>query len=244
LAAKVVLPARNRVISSVSRFHKNAIAFNQEQVIYRVKSLQKETFLAQENWYGSYYELAIEYYPVGNDESLLKAVQAIWESPYLSGPWFEETSFGNSADMLQSLENEGGHLLYGLLQVEKNIEVGCLICLVREEEGSDWLDFCIPTGMLELVFNVEYPLLIDNNPWMLGVDQILLDIAKKAYRRSPFELAIIGEEVSGYVVANDITLEYLEQGGYIVPQKLLQRLRPTCPSVTLDENLQWFPFSG
>ena len=204
--------------------------------------MQKEAFLAQENWYGSHYELAIEYYPAANNQSLLKAIQAIWQFPRLSGPWFEKTSFGGPPDMLQTLESEGGLVLYGLLEVDKSQQIGCLISMVREQDGSDWLDFCIPTGMLELAFNVIYPLLVDDNPWIPRVDQILLDIAETVYQSSPFNLAIIGEEVSGYVTANDITRDDLERGGYIVPQELLRRLKPDRPSVTLNDNLQWFPF--
>jgi hypothetical protein len=203
--------------------------------------LQKESFLEQENWHGSYYELAIEYCPVGDDQQLLKAVQAFSEIPCLTSLWFERTSFGGPPDMLQSLERFGGPTLYGLLEVDQSQRIGCLLKIIREQDGSDWLDFSIPTGMLELVFDVDYPLLVGNNPWIPQVDQILLDIAEAVYQSSPFNLAIIGEEVSGFVTANKITPDYLERGGYIVPQDIMRRFRQVPPSVRLNDDLQWFP---
>ena len=45
-------------------------------------------------------------------------------------------------------------------------QLGCVTHVVRETDGSDWLGLCVPTGMLELVYDVAYPLYFESNLWM------------------------------------------------------------------------------
>src|SRR6266487_4044744 len=149
--------------------------------------MDRNDFLKGENWYGSYYELAIEFCPDGNDARLLRAIQALWQSEFLTGPWSRRENYMASAEMPILLERDPNRL-YGLIELPGRDAIGCLSMTVREEEGSDWLDLCIPTGMLDLIFTVRYPLFSENwgvNPWMDDVEKAFVQIAETVYKASP-----------------------------------------------------------
>lgn len=207
--------------------------------------MRNSDYIEPENWLGSFYELAMEYHPVGNDQRLLEGIRAAWASPYLSGPWsghYELEQPGYVADLLQP---QGLNGLYGLLKITEQGSVGCTTLTVRETlgggEGSDWLDICIPTGMLSLVFPVRYPLEREHNPWLYQVDTVLRSIADAVYAKSAFDLAVIGEEASGTVRAIEVTREHLVRGGLLVPPSLGDRLGPDADAVNLPSGLMWFP---
>jgi hypothetical protein len=201
-------------------------------------------FLDRENWLGSFYELAIEYSPPREDERLLKAIHALWSCQQLEGPVdgpYGEQHVKQGSRLPLSLEPEDYHNLYGKIKLAEGNTVGCLSVTVREKGGSDWLDLCIPTGMLGLAYQVEYPLFPSTNPWLSEIDHVFMTIAEKIYACSPFNLAIIGEEVSGYRYAQTITVDDLVRGGYLVPPELVQNLRPPVSHVNLPSGLCWFP---
>ncbi len=60
----------------------------------------------------------------------------------------------------------------------------------------------------------------------------------------PPELALIGEEVSGFVSASEITQEHLLGGGVLLPMSLADRLGAETKGVALPSGLMWFPRSG
>jgi len=209
--------------------------------------MNHSAFADRENWRGTFYELFVEYHPAGNDARLLTAIQALWDAPLLYGPLAGPDSAPDRVlqpvPLPASLGTELGDLnrLYGVLALPEHPPLGCLSLTVREEQGSDWLDFCLPTGMLAVAFPVAYPLLAQANPWLTEINRVLLTLADAVHAAQPFELALIGEEVSGQVYARDITAADVAGGGYLIPPSLVQRLRPDVPSVTLPSGLRWFP---
>ncbi len=142
-----------------------------------------------------------------------------------------------------ALDPTGPESLYGLLRLADGTELGITCVFVREEGGSDWLDFCIPTGILQLVFPRDYPLFASTNPWLAEIDRVLLELANTVYAAQPFDLALIGEEVSGQGDAGQVTATDVANGGYLLPAGLLQRLHPEVPSVRLSSDLHWFPYA-
>lgn len=201
-----------------------------------------DDYLSMERWFGSYYELAIEFYPRGDDARLLRALAAMWASPLLRGPWPEREQLGRAPTPPQRLEVEGSNRLYGLLQLPGALSIGCLSLTVREEHGSDWLDFCLPTGMLQLAFPVRYPMKREDNPWLPAVDQVLLSMAERVYQASPFDMALIGEEASGQLRAQELTAVALARGGVLVPPSLTHQLGSSSAAVALPNGLHWFPW--
>lgn len=212
--------------------------------------MNHSSFVAHENWWGSFYELSMEYYPAGNDARLLAAMRALWSTPLLHGPLAGPSGEPDQAQQPVpapvSIGAELGDLnrLYGVLALPGQRPLGCLSLTVREEQGSDWLDFCLPMGMLELAFPVVYPLLAPTNPWLAEIDRVFLTLAEAVHAAQPFDLALVGEEVSGDAYASQITAADVAKGGYLIPAGLMQRLQPDVPSVMLPSGLHWFPYAN
>jgi hypothetical protein len=109
----------------------------------------------------------------------------------------------------------------------------------------------VPTGMLEIAYPVEYPLLTETNPWIAEVEAILVSIADGIYRAVPYDLATIGEEASGLFYARSadpkraVTAEAVDRGGgFLISPGLWERLQPTAAAETLESGLRWVPPTG
>ncbi len=119
------------------------------------------------------------------------------------------------------------------------------------DSDSDWLDISIPTGMLELVYPVEYPLSDDTNPWIRDVERDLVDVADRVFGQVPFDLATVGEETSGIFYANRadanraISREVIERaGGFLLSERLRSRLALEIEAEVLPSGLLWIPSTG
>src|SRR5262249_51890847 len=159
-----------------------------------------------EDWYGSYFELAIQYKKKLNDEVLTDCFRGLWSNNRLLGPYIEKENVGKGSIDYGSVSGEvfSNHL-YGILALADSKLLGCLSLTVREEEGFDWLDFCIPSGMLEKKYSVSYPLIPENNSFLQELETVFAEIAKTVYSISPFDMALIGEEVPGMLYVNSLT---------------------------------------
>jgi len=122
-------------------------------------------FVKPENWYGSHYELCFELGPSGDDATLLSALRCLWSLPQLAGPWIDPHAYGGRTSVF-AIADDSVPMYHGVLTIPDGHRVGCLTCVLREPDGSDWLDLCIPEGMLELVYDISYPLYFSPNPWM------------------------------------------------------------------------------
>ena len=200
-------------------------------LLERIASMDYKTYINAENWLGSYYELAIELQDSPDDAKLFQALKALWSYPSLSGGWLSKEDYGqlpiNFADGVADIESL--FHIYGLVTLPTtNVQFGCLSVVVREELGegynSDWLGLCFPVGMLEQVFTLEYPLDYESNAmWMDQIDMLLRDIANSIYEQVRFELAILGEEVSGYVNKAELPFED-DKNSYLITPAVWNRL--------------------
>lgn len=204
------------------------------------------TATVREDWYGSWYDLAIEVGPAGDDRRLLEALGAVWRAPGLRGPWPRPDAGAGArpVDVHLPLAFEDVQRLYGVLHLAGHGPLGCLSVVVREESpgGADWLDVSVPTSMLRHEFPVRYPLIRTDNPWLREIDRALLLIADAVYAAAPFALALVGEEASGWTSAREITAEYVAQaGGCLLPPALAHRLRLDGAAAVSPSGLRWFP---
>ena len=179
--------------------------------------MNKDFYAERKNWSGSYYELAIELQTSHDNVRLEKALDTLWHHPNLSGHWLSVEHFGLNPDVfnvsheIHGIEENSFMRLYGMFSIpEIEKQVGCLSIVVRETDGSDWLDFCIPTGMLEAAFSVKHTLEIREYPWSMILDKYLLQMADMIHQQTPFDLAFIGDEVSGLVNKASIISEGIE----------------------------------
>jgi hypothetical protein len=179
--------------------------------------MNKDFYVEQNNWSGSYYELAIELQSSQDNIRLEKALQALWSHPNLKGHWLSKDHYGqtpdvfNIADEFIVTDHNSLMYLYGVFFIpEIDQQAGCLSIVVREKDGSDWLDFCFATGMLKSAFSVKYPLETEEYPWSTVLDKYLLQMADMIYQQTPYDLALIGDEVSGLVNKAAIISEGIE----------------------------------
>lgn len=186
--------------------------------------MDRDTFVFDENWHGSYYELCIELGPTGDDKRLCTVLELIWSQPQLQGSWASRCDYNSGSLPIECCD---GVVVprYGIITLSPGVDTGCITLTVREPDGSDWLDLCIPTGMLELCFDLQYPLDYATNPWMYQVDKLLSEIAASVFREIPFHLGIIGEEASGVTHAASITPDDCRYGPILLPDRLWNRLK-------------------
>ena len=122
------------------------------------------------------------------------------------------------------IENDSVNQFYGTVFLSDEFSLPCVITIIRTEEESDWLDIAIPQAIFEKLYPYKYPLTKELNPWLEKVDEVLIKLAEIIYKHSTFDLAMIGEEISGYTNQQDITLECLDRITCIIPVELQNRL--------------------
>jgi len=211
--------------------------------VSRSELVEHATFNKAENWHGSYYELCIELGPSGHDDRLLAALRRLWSFPALGGPWSDRDSFG-TAPCEVTVSGDLHHFYYGTLAKLDADTVGCLTCVAREPDGSDWLDLCIPTGMLEIVCDIQYPLYFESNPWIPPLNSLFVDIANHVHAEVGFRLAIIGEETSGLTDAASLTKTDLERGLFLLPETLARSLGVEYQSQLCSQGLYRIGITG
>lgn len=104
-----------------------------------------------DNWHGSYYELAIKLGPA-DDSRLDTALKALWDVAHLDEPFRRDGSEGADVSVTALLE---GHL-NGIANIPGLGATLASVVVVREESydtgqtifGNDWLDLCLPLGAL------------------------------------------------------------------------------------------------
>jgi hypothetical protein len=195
-----------------------------------------------ESWYGSYYELAIEVALAPTDERLQKSIERLWSCHALvAGPWPEiaDTRHVRIPPVPPAEEMAAS---YGLLHIPELGAVRCVSWIIREVgSGSDWIDVCVPTSALE-PFGLGYPL-VSETPCALieRIDRALLQVALHVYAGVNFELALVGEEVSGMWSSETVDDADLSQGGFVLPERLSRRLGASAIGETLAPGVTWIP---
>jgi hypothetical protein len=195
--------------------------------------------LTEDSWHGSYYELALQIGPAGDDRLAKQALHALWRQPELLGPWRAKEEFG-SEPIAPSLSH---YSLAGCLKFD-DVELGCMSYFIREEPGSDWLDLSIPTGMFERAYRVSYPLDARTNPWLAEVERVLATIGARIFEVAPFKLGLLGEEASGASSASELSAADCERGGLLVPLPLWEALTSGPAPELIAPGLVYAPYVG
>ena len=203
--------------------------------------MDRSQYEDERNWRGSFYELSVELGPVGGDALASSASATLWQHPSIRGPWRRRADYS-----LKPVEASGDleEMLFGSVLLPNGIELGCVVYFIRGDADADWLDLSIPMGMLELAFQVRYPLASSTNPWLSDLDLHLAEIGRAVYKRAAFRLGLLGEEVGAFTTAARLTAKDCETGGFLVPEPLWRRLRPSREAVRWPEGLVYAPLEG
>jgi hypothetical protein len=182
-------------------------------------------FTATDAWYGGFYELALEMGP-HSDEKLQAALNALWKHPDLDGCYFDRGR--EPADQPRTADfclETGSHAL-GVATLPNGSRIACGSCLIREDNGPEWLDFYLPMGSLGTAYPVgAFPFGTEASkphPWRYDVEDWLAGIGLSIARKASFQLGIIGFEVSGQVYAVDVDSKGIPSErfiGYLWPGK-------------------------
>lgn len=157
-----------------------------------------------DNWHGSYYELAIKLGPA-DDSRLEAALTALWDGAGLGDPFRRD---GSSDVTVSATSLLGGHL-NSVADIPGLGSTLASVIVVREEFddagravlGSDWLDLCLPLGALgnldQRVGAYPFDHDSDSKVWRQPIEDWFAAIAAAVFAVVPFEYGITGEEVSG-----------------------------------------------
>src|SRR5262249_15632274 len=100
-----------------------------------------------------------------------------------------------------------GHL-HGLARLPNGTTIACGTCIIREDNGPDWLGFYFPMGALGKALPVGgYSFEADvtaSRQWRNALDPWLARIGSRVYNHVAYRLGLIGFEVSGEMYAEDI----------------------------------------
>jgi hypothetical protein len=159
-------------------------------------------------WLGGYYELAIELGP-RSDERLLAALTAVWSDPDFDGVYLdrdaEPRQQTRNAVTAESLRVDR---LQGLVRSPNGVTIACGTCLIREDDGPDWLVLYLPIGALATAYDVGgYPFepsAETSRPWREILDAWLAGIGVAVYNRVQYRLALVGFEVAGEAYADEL----------------------------------------
>lgn len=196
-----------------------------------------------DNWCGGFYELSIEYHPFGNNTRVNEALTALCKSSYFNGMWEDKKDYQKKSISLPiNFEKDSVNQFYGTLSLSNasEDELPCLVTVISVNGESDWLGISIPQAAFEKIFPYKYPLTIELNPWLKKIDEIYARLAKTIYCNAPFDLALIGEEISGYTNQQEITNEIVQNIICILPRQLQDRLGLNEKGIELSNELKIF----
>ncbi len=169
--------------------------------------MKADDFLDDENWHGSYYELAVLLGSPDDSEAdtrAHKALRAAWSDPHLEGCYLDRWHAREDqvAVDAEELSVDLSCAVYGRAWLPNGLAVVCVTHVIREEgeNATDWLDVCLPTGALERAIpQLGYPLHKDGSRvWREPIDSWLVGVAERIAASTPFHAALIGEETSGH----------------------------------------------
>lgn len=201
---------------------------------------------SRDDWAGSFYDLSID---LGKDEGrdrIVKAVQAVFRSPAVSGPWSSREDVCLPERRLPAptcIPSDDIPSYTATVTLPAGQVVGVVVCTVICKETSS-LDICIPLGMLARVFPLVYPLDLATDHWLAQVDEALIELAEAVHTEVPFDLALIGEEAAGYATVDTLKTSDVERGGVLVSPSISDGLQPARNPTVTAMGLHWYSLIG
>lgn len=196
----------------------------------------EKLFTDKDSWTGGFYELAIEVGERSNSR-LQAALRTVWEYPALQGCWLNRNIEPlPSLRVSPALSDDGPAHFQGIATLPNGRRTACGTCVIRESTDEsvrniDWLDFYIPMGSLARAYAVGgFPFgVADSGSWRQPLDEWLVRLGQHVFTRVPYQLALVGHEVSGETYSDELAAVGLPSDRWI------GYLRPT------DGKLEWYP---
>ena len=178
----------------------------------------EKVFTAEDAWYGGFHELAIEL-GLRSDERVLAALNTVWSLDRIDGCFTDRgIEPSEQTKIAPSLDMTGTYHGLGVAMLPNGKECACGTCVIREDGGTDWFIFYLPTGSLSYAYRIGgYPFSTEamTRPWQEPVNEWLVTIGRAIFDVAPFEMALIGHEVSGSETASRLREQGLPKKRYI-----------------------------
>lgn len=160
----------------------------------------KDLFLDKELKTGGFYELAIQVCPSADNDPIKLYTDYIWSLKNIEGPF--DINYHKIPIDIANIRHDGiMHL--------SNHAIPFMTYNIREDEpvetGFNWFDICFYSGAIEKVFGAEYQTWTETPKVPNELNRFFMTTLKKLFAIYPFQLAILGFEVSGLYY-----LEYLK----------------------------------
>jgi hypothetical protein len=205
---------------------------------------QSRSGFADEDWCGAYYELAIELSQRPDNSRLTTALETLWSRPIVAHAQAPRLTLKEDGEV-HAVDAEFVHSMYGELSLPESLQVGFRAVAAREQGGSDWLALCIPSGMLDRIGYAPGDPVAE--AFFAALDHTLVGLADAICADAPFDLALVGDEVSGLLHASDFSVKpeaaewYLRRGGVLVRPSLLFTLQTRVVAESRPSGLLWIP---
>jgi hypothetical protein len=192
----------------------------------------------EKRWRGSHYELSLIYNTGKLDtKKRINLLRALWEHPLLMGIADDPKQLLSSWVHIDEESVKKHKHVYGCMDLGGGKIIGCGSYFL-EIENYVWCIFYCPLGMLESVYNIQYPLGHKENMWMKQFDRLLVSIGIHVYQTLPFGLAAIGEEASALPVER-LKKELVVDDDLLVPEKLFHEMDVKPYGLRFPEGIWW-----
>jgi hypothetical protein len=159
----------------------------------------KNIFFDRELRCGGFYELAIQVCPSTNNEPIKLYSEYVWSLQNVHGPY--DDNFSHVQVDIATFRHEGLIKLNHLLPF--------ITYNVRETEpietGFNWFDIGFYSAAIEHIFGSEFQTWSETPVIPQELSKFLFETMISLYHIYPFELAMIGYEVSGQYYLHDLT---------------------------------------
>jgi hypothetical protein len=144
-----------------------------------------------------------------DDVRLQAAVGALARAAGITGPWHVQWQPDRVRRADWSVPDLAAGQLRGQVRLPSGQQVICAVVAVRETDGDDWLDLCLP---LEALGRGDariggYPFEPDRGAslaWRRPIDDWFARLADQVRLEAGFRHAVIGFEISGSVRAEEL----------------------------------------
>ncbi len=213
---------------------------------------------------GAHFGLTLELGFAGNDDAVKTASAALWDSPFVQGPWSDRRKIGDIHGLTpDAARNRLERSRFGLLKTGiDQATVPFALYWMREEEddeggeASDWLSLDIPVSAFRSWPSANSEWSVASKPWLGDLCQTLAEVADHVHACIPIVAGAMGEEISGCYrrptaarVANadqqyppDAVLDAATidaRGGFVVSAELWGQLRPSAAPTILRSGLRY-----
>jgi hypothetical protein len=159
----------------------------------------KDIFLDKGLRVGGFYELAIQVCPSIDNGPIKLYTDFIWKLKNVEGPY--DINYN-------SIEVDIGNIQHNGILYLDNYVIPFRTYNIREDEpvetGFNWFDICFYTATIEKVFGSEYQTWTENPNVPKELRNFFHKAIKQLFKVYPFQLAILGFEVSGQYYLDDL----------------------------------------